>query len=142
MSATKEHHHDAIEAGQRGTKQHPIGWLNMPGYKPETWNPVVGCSKVSPGCDNCYAERMANRLSVALGAKGTDTSDAWIAYSDVITSGKWNGKTALVKSALDKPMKWKEPRMIFVCSMGDLFHETVPFEWIDRVLYNIAVTEG
>lgn len=114
-------------------KQHPIGWLNMPGYKPETWNPIVGCSKVSPGCDNCYAERMANRLSVALGAKGAEPSDAWIAYSDIITKGHWNGKTALVKSALNKPLKWKEPRMIFVCSMSDLFHESMPFETIERV---------
>lgn len=42
--------------------EHKISWLNMPGYKPETWNPIVGCTKVSPGCEHCFAERMATRL--------------------------------------------------------------------------------
>jgi len=118
--------------------EHKIGWLNMPGYKPETWNPIVGCSKVSPGCDNCYAERMANRLTYALGGVGTGKNqDAWIAYSDVISKGKWNGKTALIKSQLTKPSGWKTPRMIFVCSMSDLFHESVPFEWLLKVFIRI-----
>lgn len=131
MSATKEHHHDAIEAGQRGTKQHPIGWLNMPGYKPETWNPIVGCSKVSPGCDNCFAEKQAFIRSF-----NSNTPQ----YKNVIVNHpldpryrEWNGKTHLVKSALDKPAKWKKPRMIFTVDMGDLFHESTPFEWIDAV---------
>jgi protein gp37 len=46
-------------------KTHKIGWLNIPGYIPETWNPIVGCAKISPGCEHCYAERMANRQAVA-----------------------------------------------------------------------------
>lgn len=120
--------------------EHKIGWLNMPGYKPETWNPIVGCSKVSPGCDNCYAERMANRLTYALGNVGTGkNNDAWIGYSDVISEGKWNRKTALIRSVLNKPLQWKDPRIVFVCSMGDLFHESVPFEWIDKVILKAAV---
>lgn len=108
------------------TQQHKISWLNMPGYKPETWNPIIGCSKVSPGCDNCYAERMANRLA---GIAGN------IEYASVIQSdsNKWNGKTTLVDNALTKPLLWKTPRMVFVCSMADLFHESVPFEWINAV---------
>lgn len=122
MSATKEHLHDQIEAGQR--KQHPIGWLNMPGFKPETWNPIVGCTKVSPACNDCFAERMANRLS---GMPKTAY------YKEVITNGKWNGKTHLAESQLTKPLQWKSPRMIFTVDMGDLFHESVPFEWIDSV---------
>lgn len=106
--------------------QHKISWLNMPGYQPETWNPIVGCSKVSPGCDNCYAERMANRLTHALGGLGTGKNqDAWIGYSDVITNSRWNGQTALIKSALHKPLTWQTPRIVFVCSMGDIFHESV-----------------
>lgn len=55
-------------------------------------------------------------------------------YNLVIgTDNKWNGKTAFVEPMLTKPLHWKKPRMIFVCSMGDLFHESVPFEWITRV---------
>lgn len=115
---------------------HKISWLNMPGYKPETWNPIIGCSKVSPGCDNCYAEKMALRL---IHMPFTDY------YSYVLKDNRkgdpdqfkyipqWNGETHLVKSALTKPLTWKDPRMVFVCSMGDLFHETVPFQWIDSV---------
>jgi len=108
----------------------------------ETWNPIVGCSKISPGCENCYAEKMAYRLAHALASN--DTSDTWSAYVDVIGIGqkkngviqlapKWSGQTSMVKSAFEKPCHWKKPRMIFVCSMGDLFHESVPFEWIDTV---------
>jgi protein gp37 len=101
----------------------------------ETWNPVIGCSHASPGCDHCYAERMAERL-------------AWIGnrnYLDVLQCEyggaplKWNGKTVFVESALDKPLRWKRPRRIFVCSMGDLFHESVPFRWIDRVFAVMAL---
>ena len=124
MSATKEHHHDAIEAGQRGQKQHPIGWLNMPGYKPETWNPIIGCDKISPACEHCFAEIMANRLS---GMPKTSY------YKKVITNGKWNGKTVFAESQIMKPLNWKTPRMIFTVDMGDLFHETVKYSWIDRV---------
>lgn len=80
-----------------------------------TWNPIIGCSKCSPGCDHCYAERMACRLS-AMGKKG---------YSQVITGNHWNGTTTLIEEALDIPTRWKRPRKIFVCSMGDLFHESV-----------------
>jgi len=132
MSATKEHNHDRfdkltdqpLEAGQRG-KQHPIGWLNMPGYKPETWNPIIGCTKVSPGCDNCYAERMANRLT---GIQATKDN-----YSPVITDSKWNGTTNVCLNQWNWPLVWKAPRMVFVCSMGDLFHESVSFETIEKI---------
>jgi protein gp37 len=106
----------------------------------QTWNPIVGCSKISPGCDHCYAERMACRLSVMLGGIGTgDNMEAWEAYSWVARDGHWTGKTSFVKSALRKPLHWRKPRRIFVCSMGDLFHESVPFEWIDRVFRVIAL---
>lgn len=95
-----------------------IEWTN------ETWNPIVGCSRVSPGCENCYAERMANRLA----GMGQEK------YKTVVTDGKWNGATAFDPSVIDKPRDWKKPRMIFVCSMGDLFHELVPFSQILEVL--------
>lgn len=101
-----------------------IEWTN------ETWNPIIGCSKMSAGCQNCYAERMANRL--AYNYKLPEEIRA--AYDQVTTStGEWCNTTAFIESALQKPFHWMKPRMIFVCSMGDLFHESVPFEWIDLV---------
>ena len=103
----------------------------------KTWNPIVGCSKVSPGCDNCYAERMAIRLAHIPGATGDQYSD--VIGSNMMGGYHWDGKTALVESALTKPLHWKKPRMIFVCSMGDLFHESVPFEWIDKVFAVMAL---
>lgn len=81
-----------------------------------TWNPVTGCSKISPGCANCYAERMAKRLR-AMGQ---------VNYR--------NGFAVTVhESALDLPLKWRKPQSIFVNSMSDLFHEDIPDEVIKRV---------
>ena len=112
--------------------EHKISWLNMPGYKPETWNPIVGCSKVSAGCENCYAEVMGRRLKgIALAKVGP--MSIW-KYAKVITDGKWNGTTYMSEVEIMKPNDWKTPRMIFVCSMGDLFHESVPFKSIYKVI--------
>jgi len=86
-----------------------------------TWNPITGCSKISPGCANCYAERMAKRLAGRFGYPADDPF--------AIT---------LHESQFKKPLKWRKPRMVFVCSMGDLFHEDVPFEWISLVISNAA----
>jgi protein gp37 len=78
-----------------------------------TWNPITGCTKVSPGCKNCYAERMANRLQ-AMGK---------LAYK--------NGfQIAIHENLFEYPLQLKTPRLIFVDSMSDLFHETVPDEVI------------
>lgn len=110
-------------------KNHKISWLNIPGYIPETWNPIIGCSKISDGCENCYAETQANIRSF-----NSKTPQ----YKEVVSGKRWNGKTTLVKSQLDKPSKWTKPRAIFVCSMGDLFHESVPFEWIDDLFAMMA----
>ncbi len=78
-----------------------------------TWNPVTGCSKISPGCLNCYAERMALRLK-AMGQHN---------YR--------NGfKVTCHKECLELPLRWKKPQMIFVNSMSDLFHEDVPVDFI------------
>lgn len=80
-----------------------------------TWNPVTGCSKVSPGCEHCYAEREMKRW-------GHDWQSVQVHHE-----------------RLEIPMGWKSPRMIFVCSVSDLFHPRVPFEFIDRVF---ATMEG
>lgn len=81
-----------------------------------TWNPVTGCSKVSPGCINCYAERMAKRLQ-AMGQPNYRDGFALRTHDHM----------------LQLPLKWLKPRMVFVNSMGDLFHEKVPDTFIRRV---------
>ena len=91
-----------------------------------TWNPVAGCSVVSPGCTNCYAMRMAERLA-AMG------QEKYVGLTR--RSGgrpKWNGRINLDEDALGVPYGWKG-RMIFVNSMSDLFHENVPFGFIEKV---------
>lgn len=98
-----------------------------------TWNPIIGCSHASPGCDNCYAERMAKRLF------HMQAEECNGPYYELAAYNGWTGKTVFVESALEKPLHWKKPRQIFVCSMADLFHESVPFEWIDRVMGMITL---
>ena len=81
-----------------------------------TWNPVTGCTKISPGCKNCYAERLANRLK-AMGQPRYH-----------------NGfEVTLQRDILDLPLNWHEPRLIFVNSMSDLFHEEVPEHYILQI---------
>jgi protein gp37 len=81
-----------------------------------TWNPVTGCTKISPGCKNCYAERLAIRLK-AMGQ-----------------ANYRNGfKLTLQPQMLELPLRWKTPRRIFVNSMSDLFHKDVPTDYIKRV---------
>jgi len=100
----------------------------------ETWNPVVGCTIVSPGCTNCYAMNMARRLE----AMGVDHYKGLTRMS----GGRaiWTGKvTTAPDHVWDKPFKWREPRMIFVNSMSDLFHKSFSNEDIDRALGVMAV---
>ena len=81
-----------------------------------TWNPLTGCTKISPGCKHCYAERMARRLK-AMGQPN---------YA--------NGfKLTMHEHLLERPLEWKRPHMIFVSSMSDLFHEGVPLDFIQKV---------
>jgi len=80
------------------------------------WNPITGCTPISEGCQNCYAKRMANRLR---GRCGYPTDDPF--------------RVTLHPEKLEEPLKWKKPRRVFVCSMGDLFHEQVPDEYIAKV---------
>jgi len=81
-----------------------------------TWNPVTGCTKISKGCKNCYAERMALRLQ-SMGNRN---------YADGF-------KVSLHPHVLEKPLQWKQARTIFVNSMSDLFHKNVPFKFIEQV---------
>jgi len=124
------------------TKTHKIQWLNLPGYKGETWNPIIGCNKISDGCQNCYAEKMARRLSAIALSKPDENTGFDVSgignYAEIISpTGKWNGTTRRVQNAINKPLHWKKPRVIFVCSMGDLFHESVPDKWIESVFHTM-----
>lgn len=98
----------------------------------KTINPIIGCSKISEGCVNCYAEKFAWRM--AHNPKLSD--EVRKAYQSVVSNGKWNGKTAFVPSAFDVLKTWKKPIRIFVGSMGDIFHESVG-ENIYRTLFRI-----
>ncbi len=86
-----------------------------------TWNPVTGCTKISPGCKHCYAERMAERLQ-AMGKANYANGFA----------------LTLQPQMLDRPLGWKKPQTIFVNSMSDLFHDDVPVEFIRRVFVVMA----
>lgn len=99
-----------------------------------TWNPLRGCTRISPGCQNCYAERMCSRGLPNL--KSPTTGDDFAVKTP--SGPRWTGKVELIESALEIPMRWRKPRKIFPCSMSDLFHESVPDEWIDRILARMA----
>jgi len=81
-----------------------------------TWNPVTGCTKISQGCKNCYAERMAKRL-----------------HAMAVDRYRNGFAVTLQEDLVDLPRRWTKPRIVFVNSMSDLFHEAVPFDFIRRV---------
>jgi protein gp37 len=97
-----------------------------------TWNPITGCSVVSPGCTNCYAMALAGtRLQHHPSRAGlTRPSNA---------GPVWTGAVRFNEQWLDQPLRWRRPRRIFVCAHGDLFHESVPDEWIDQVFAVMAL---
>jgi len=100
-----------------------------------TWNPIVGCSIVSPGCTNCYAMKMAARIE----SMGNQPRYAGTTRK-VNGNAVWTGKLALApESTLLQPLKRRAPTTYFVNSMGDLFHEDCPDEWIDRVFAVMAL---
>ena len=89
-----------------------------------TWNPVTGCTKITPGCDNCYAERFAERFRGVPGHPFENGFDL-----------------TLRPERLSQPLSWKRPRMIFVNSMSDLFHKGIPTEFIDRVFDTMEASD-
>jgi len=92
-----------------------------------TWNPVIGCTKVSPGCDNCYA--------IGSTARVAGTAEA---YEGLTAGGEWTNIVRCLPDRLDKPRRWRDPRRIFVNSLSDLFHHDVPHEFIREVLAVMA----
>lgn len=99
-----------------------------------TWNPTRGCSRVSEGCRNCYAERQAVRLS----GPGMQYEGLVRSTSD---GPKWTGKVVLVERMLRVPLQWRRPRRIFVNSMSDLFHEKLSDASIDEVFAVMALAK-
>lgn len=99
-----------------------------------SWNPIVGCSIVSPGCTNCYAMKLAHRLE-RMGSPIyrdlTQMTKAGAVWSGKVEQSNWGIRTA--------PFYWRRPRRVFVNSMSDLFHESVPDKWIDEVFAVMAL---
>lgn len=98
-----------------------IEWTHIPGFKGETWNPVTGCIKVSPGCTHCYAETLTLRFK---------------------RGGPFmKGQTTITchENRVNIPLHWRDPRCVFTCSMSDLFQDGVPDVFILRCLMNMAV---
>lgn len=89
-----------------------------------TWNPLTGCTKVSPGCQHCYAERFAQRLQM-MGQLKYRAGFALTLHPEV----------------LNLPLSWKKPRLVFVNSMGDLFHDKVPFSFIENVFQTMEAAK-
>ena len=93
-----------------------------------TWNPVIGCSKVSPGCAHCYAEALTMRFATTWKVPGLPWTPANAAANVILRPER-----------LEQPLRWATPRMVFVNSMSDLFHEMVPDEYIAKVFAVMAV---
>ena len=111
-----------------------IGWTEA------TWNPIVGCSIVSAGCTNCYAMKQAGRIERMSAGAGTQTH-----YAGTTKPSKagdvWTGVMNRAPEHLRfQPLAWKRPRVIFVNSMSDLFHESVPQDWIDEAFAVMALS--
>ena len=110
-----------------------IEWTQNPDGSPgKTWNPTTGCSRVSAGCDNCYAMHFARRFdgehkgydgTTRRGKNGTD----------------WTGVVHLHEDRLSLPLRWRKPQRVFVDSMSDLFHPAVPDEYVDKVFAVMAL---
>jgi protein gp37 len=97
-----------------------------------TWNPTTGCDRISAGCDNCYALTLSKRLKAMGAAK-------YQADGDPRTSGPGFG-VAIHESDLTVPLRWRQPRVVFVNSMSDLFHARVPLDFVQRVFAVMAAT--
>jgi protein gp37 len=107
-----------------------ISWTHRPGTVGRTWNPVQGCRRISPGCQNCYAEHLAARFA----------ESGWSQGLINLGTRKWNGTARLAAHKLDEPLRWRKPATVFVNSMSDLFYEGFADEEIDLVLAVMLLT--
>ncbi len=123
-----------MAADHRQERGAPVGKTSIE-WTSETWNSVRGCSRVSDGCRNCYAERLAAR-----GLPGMNSPTTGEPFAIMTPSGpRWTGKVELIESMLDIPLKRRKPTTYFVNSMSDLFHESLPDEAIDRIFAVMAL---
>lgn len=99
-----------------------------------TWNPIVGCTKVSAGCDRCYAIRTARRMAAHPNPKVAE------AYSGTERAGEWTGQVNVLADRFDQPFRWRKPRKIFVNAQSDLFHRNVSDEIVAKVFAVMALT--
>ena len=96
------------------------------------WNPIRGCTRVSEGCRNCYAEAIAARFS--------GPGQPFHGFAERTVNGpRWTGKVGLIEDRLTLPLRWRKPARVFVNSAFDLFHESIPDAWIDRVFAVMAM---
>ncbi len=102
-----------------------MGEISKIEWTDRTWNPVKGCFKVSPGCKNCYAIRMAERLQAM-------QHPLYIGTVKREGKANWTGKASFDENLLSQPLKWRKPAKIFVNSMSDLFYEAVPDKFIKQ----------
>ncbi|WP_226018464.1 phage Gp37/Gp68 family protein [Novosphingobium sp. FKTRR1] len=98
-----------------------------------TWNPITGCSVISPGCTNCYAMKLA-------GARLRDHPSRKGLTKQVNGQDVWTGEVRFNEAWLRQPIEWGRPRMIFVCAHADLFHVAVSREWVDRIFAVMALS--
>lgn len=104
-----------------------IAWTNA------TWNPIRGCSRVSEGCRICYAQQLAARFN--------KPGQPYHGLATVKNGhAAWTGELAFIEKHLLDPLRWRKPRRIFVNSMSDLFHERVPYEWLDQIFAVMAAS--
>ncbi len=107
------------------------------------WNPVRGCARVSEGCRNCYAERIAARFSQPLVQEPSGEyygGDPFAGFAKMTREGpRWTGSVELIPEKLTEPLRWRKPSLVFVNSMSDLFHEALPFDAIDCVFAVMAL---
>ena len=99
-----------------------------------SWNPQVGCSRVSAGCQNCYAEVAVSRIPKRLNGAQVRGAEFYEGITRETSSGpRWTGVIKPKREVLDQPLRWKRPRKIFVNSLSDLFHENLPFSYVGAV---------
>ena len=96
-----------------------------------TWNPVVGCTKYSEGCENCYAVRHVRRMGANPVAAIRRANEGLAVNRDGCLN--WSGEARLLPDRLEQPLHWRKPRLVFVNSLSDLFHKDIPVEYIARV---------
>jgi len=110
----------------------------------KTWNPIIGCSKISEGCSNCYAIDQAWRNRAIALNRPPEARGRLRGYVDAVKKEdhgiNWTGDLVLLPEALEIPFEVKKPTTWFVNSMGDLFHENIPYDWIDQVMETMLAT--